>query len=113
MSKYRELLERVEAAHDWEIGQAWSRGGTSLDRTDTCRICGLSRQWESDEQNGIRERYTFTDFAGEEIPLRDAADLECCDDEPRRVVIDVVGGVASVASCPDGVDVVIHDHDNE
>jgi hypothetical protein len=31
----------------------------------------------------------------------------------RRVVIEVSGGVAEVTECPDDVEVIIIDHDNE
>lgn len=31
----------------------------------------------------------------------------------KKVVIEVSGGVAEVTTCPEGVEVVIIDHDNE
>jgi spermidine synthase len=33
--------------------------------------------------------------------------------QPLRVIVEVSGGVAWVTHCPDGVEVIIIDHDNE
>lgn len=33
--------------------------------------------------------------------------------EPRKVIVEVYGGVAEVTYCPPGVEVEIIDHDNE
>lgn len=73
-----QLLATVERAHDWAAGQVWGGSGTRLSSTDHCRICGLRRAWFKDSQNGISSRYTFTEHGGNEIPLRDAAELAAC-----------------------------------
>ncbi len=77
MSRYKKLIEQVDEAHDWEYGQAYGHGGTAYSCTDTCRICGLNRKYFSDGQNGVRACYTFETMDGEDVVLRDAAELEC------------------------------------
>jgi hypothetical protein len=72
-----ELLEKVNAAHDWEGGQVYGGSGTQLSSTDTCRVCGLERQRFSDSQNGVDVRFTFQDSKGTKLTLREAAELKC------------------------------------
>ena len=65
-------------------GQTHSGGGTQYYSTDTCRICGLQREYFSDSQNGVDDRYTFRTHAGSTISLKDLVDTEPClqfDDE--------------------------------
>jgi hypothetical protein len=71
------LLEKIEEEHDWRKGQTWGGRGTYLSSTDVCRVCGLHRQWETDPQNGVHDEYTFSDAAGNEIPLRWVATRKC------------------------------------
>jgi hypothetical protein len=73
----RKLLDTIENAHDWEEGQVYSGGGTQLSSTDTCRICGMTRRYFSDHQNGVYGRYTFATHDGRELTLKEAAELEC------------------------------------
>ena len=75
--KAASLLEKVDAAHDWQDGQTRGGSGTQLSRTDVCRVCGLKRHWFNDRQNNVHDDYTFTTHAGADIPLREAATLEC------------------------------------
>lgn len=76
------LLDTIEAAHDWEQGQVYAGGGTRYSSTDKCRTCGLVRRWFDDSQNGVSDRYSFSDFHGEApLTLRDAASLSPCIDE--------------------------------
>jgi hypothetical protein len=76
--KTEQLLEQVERSHDWDCGRTWGGGGTRLSRQNVCRICSLHWEWFSDSQNGVSDRYTFTSGDGDEISLRDAAELEPC-----------------------------------
>jgi len=73
----RKLLEQVDEEHDWREGGVHSRGGTELNRTDVCRVCGLQRYWEDDSQNNINDEYTFIDENGNELTLREAAARKC------------------------------------
>ena len=70
------MLDAIDEAHDWDQGQTYGGSGTQMSSTDTCRICGLTREWFSDSQNGVEDRYTF-EARGFKIPLRDVAALEC------------------------------------
>ena len=74
----KKLLDRVDANHDWDQGQPWSTGGTTLSLIDTCRVCGLHRNWFSDRQHEISDRYTFSTSDGVAVTLRSAAEIECC-----------------------------------
>lgn len=77
-SPTRELLEQVDQEHDWREGQTRSHGGTYLERTDTCRICSLRRNWQDDYQNGIYHEYRFSDGeTGRDLSLRQAAGRGC------------------------------------
>ena len=79
MNKVTErLLDQVDAAHDWDLGQVWSGGGTQMSRTDHCRVCGLSRSWMTDPQNGVEDRFSFKESDELPLPLRDAAALQPC-----------------------------------
>ena len=72
------LLDQVDAAHDWACGQTYGGSGDSYASTDTCRICGLARRWDSgSRQNNTPASHTFTTARGETVTLRDAARLEC------------------------------------
>jgi len=71
------LLAKIDQAHDWDEGQVWGGGGTRLSSTDECRVCGLTRGWFSDSQNGVKDRFDFVTASGDRIPLRQAAELEC------------------------------------
>lgn len=77
MSRYTELLDQIDEAHDFEDGQTYGHGGTAMSSTDVCRICGLKRLYFTDSQNGVDSRWTFETHCGKEIPLREAAELEC------------------------------------
>ena len=74
--RYQKLLNTINQSHDWKAGQTYGGSGTVLRSTDVCRICGLRRNFFSDSQNGVDGEYTF-DFEGDDISLRDAAELLC------------------------------------
>ncbi len=75
--KRNELLNTVETAHDWAMGQTYGGNGDVTTRTDKCHICGLVRKWNSgSRQNDVPETDTFV-MDGQELSLRDAAKLEC------------------------------------
>jgi len=74
----KKLLDEVSAAHDWDEGQTYSNGGTEYHSTDVCRVCGLRRHWQSDRQNGIEDRYRFSDGEnGSDLSLRQAITRGC------------------------------------
>lgn len=74
----KELLDKVDEAHDWAEGRTYGGSGTQLSSTDTCRICGLRRHWFSDRQNGVDGEYRFSDSeTGEDLTLRQAAARGC------------------------------------
>lgn len=77
-TRTKELLDKIDAAHDWNDGQVRGGSGDVLTSTDTCRICGLERDWNSgSRQNDINPSTSFRTARGEDITLRDAAGLEC------------------------------------
>lgn len=77
-AKTNELLEQIDAAHDWTDGQVYSQGGTSMRSTDVCRICSLRRHWSSDRQNGNHGEFRFSDGeTGNDLSLRQAAKRGC------------------------------------
>jgi len=77
-TRTKELLDKIDAAHDWDEGRVYGGSGDSMSSTATCRICGLKRHWDSgSRQNNINASTTFETARGEEIPLREAAALEC------------------------------------
>jgi hypothetical protein len=77
-TRTKELLDKVDAAHDWACGQVHGSSGDSFSSTDECRVCGLTRKWYSgSRQNDIPASYDFSTADGREITLRDAAQLEC------------------------------------
>lgn len=72
------ILNEIDEAHDWAIGQAWGGGGTLISSTDTCRLCGLRRHYTSDHQNGNDGSYRFSDGeTGEDLSLRQAYHRGC------------------------------------
>ena len=74
----KELLDQIEAKHDWSRGQTYAAGGDEYTYSDKCRICGLVRDWSSgSRQNGIGAFTTFQDSHGNVITLRDASALDC------------------------------------
>jgi hypothetical protein len=74
----KELLEKIDAAHDWACGQTRGGGGDVYTTADTCRICGLERHWSSgSRQNDVPASTTFITSKGDRITLREAVALEC------------------------------------
>lgn len=74
----KQLLAQIDEAHDWQDGQVYSNGGTTLRSTDTCRVCSLRRHYFSDRQNGVSAEYRFSDGeTGADLSLRQAAGREC------------------------------------
>lgn len=81
-AKTKEMLETIDGAHDWALGQAWSGGGTVYNSTDTCRICSMRRHFHSDSQNGVAEEYRFSDGeTNEDLSLRQAVERGCVEDD--------------------------------
>ena len=78
------LLEKVDRVHDMVEGQVYGGGGTQLSRVDTCSICGITRKWYTDPQNGVEDRYTFATLTGSPISLRDAVDAGCIEAETQK-----------------------------
>ena len=76
-TKTRSVLDAVDAAHDWQTGQTWGHGGTAYSSTDTCRLCGLTRHWSVDRQNGQSDTYTFREADGDDLTLIEASRLTC------------------------------------
>jgi len=81
-TKTEALLEKVDAGHDWaQKRQPFSTGGTTLSWADSCRICGLVREYFQDPQNGNDGEYSFKTADDEPLTLRDASEDCCLDDE--------------------------------
>lgn len=77
-ARTREMLDRIEEAHDWAGGQVYSGGGTEYHSTDTCRVCNLRWHHSSDSQHGVGDEYRFSDGeTGADLSLRQAAGREC------------------------------------
>ena len=73
----REKLQRqVREAHDWLEGQTYGGNGTQLSSTDVCQICGLTRHYFSDTQNGNDGQLTYS-AEGANITLIEAAKKGC------------------------------------
>ena len=76
----KKLLAQVDDAHDWQLGQAYSGGGTELHSTDVCRVCGLRRHWRNDSQNDIEDEFRFSDSeTGDDLTLRQAVARGCAE----------------------------------
>lgn len=73
----KELLDKVDEAHDWIEGQTYSGGGTEYHSTDECQVCGLRRHYQSDEQNGIEPHYRFSTAANGDLSLLEALNRGC------------------------------------
>lgn len=82
--KTKAMLDQIDKDHDWAKGQTRSSGGTRYFSTDKCRICGLQREYFSDEQNGIEPQYTFTDRGGNEPSLLELLQEPCLDKEDAQ-----------------------------
>lgn len=76
----KKMLQTIDEVHDWCEGQMFSRGGTELHSTDTCRVCGLRRHFRDDDQNGVDAEYRFSDSeTGADLTLRQALARGCAD----------------------------------
>lgn len=74
----KELLSKIDSAHDWQNGQVRGGGGTRYSSTDTCVVCSLRRHYFSDSQNGVSPTYRFSDGeTGEDLSLRQAIARGC------------------------------------
>lgn len=77
-TRTKALLDKAEDAHDWAHGQVYGGSGDVYSSTDTCRICGLKRHWNSgSRQNDIPASTTFETIDGRKISLRQALEVEC------------------------------------
>ena len=72
----RKLEAEISTAHDWLEGQTYGGSGTQLSSTDTCRICGLVRQYFSDSQNEVEPHNTYS-VEGETLTVSQAAKRGC------------------------------------
>lgn len=74
------LLAKINDAHYWRIGDLrWPAYG-GLEQTDTCRVCGMRRQWRDDRKNGPIDAYRFWGPTGGEMTIWHAARRECVRD---------------------------------
>ena len=78
----RKMLSEIEAAHYWDLGLTSGGGSTLLSRSDSCRVCGMNRNWFDDLQNGqviVEGRVTFSDYGGDPFTIREASSYPCED----------------------------------